>query len=149
MLAFASSLLGQSTGTGDISVTAVQGESWIRHLNKSFGETSMGKTWDSGPAPTGPVQATSVATTMDRMKKSGREMSRSDVTAMAKESKVILPQRTRLLRAIQLPAMLSSPALLRTISVEPLICRISFFLKSANSRVTVSRDAPIIWAISS
>jgi hypothetical protein len=31
------------------------------------------------------------------MKKSGREMSQSDVTAMAKESKVILLQRTRLL----------------------------------------------------
>ena len=42
---------------------------------------------------TGPVQATSVAATMDRMKKSGREISRSDVTAMAKESKIILLQR--------------------------------------------------------
>ncbi|MFZ0636595.1 MAG: c-type cytochrome [Candidatus Acidiferrales bacterium] len=146
MLALASSLLGQSAGTRDISVTAVEGESWIRHLNRSFNETSMGKTWDLGPAPTGPgeeaaswqlklspsyatqvitlrgsdlyrlncrgchgefgkgappeigsitdpVQATSVAATMDRMKKSGREMSRSDVTAMAKESKIILLQR--------------------------------------------------------
>ncbi|MFZ0738764.1 MAG: c-type cytochrome [Candidatus Acidiferrales bacterium] len=106
----------------------------------------MGKTWDLGPAPTGPgeeaapwqlklspsyatqlitlrgsdlyrlncrgchgefgkgappeigsitdpVQATSVVATMDRMKKSGREMSRSDITAMAEESKVILLQR--------------------------------------------------------
>ena len=41
----------------------------------------------------GPVQATSVAGTMERMKKAGREMSRSDVTTVAKESKVLLLQR--------------------------------------------------------
>ena len=129
-----------------LGITAVEGESWIRHLNRSFAETSMGKTWDLGPAPdrpgrgsravaietvvrlrqsrltlrgsdlyrlncrgchgefgqgappeinsvTGPVQATSVAATMERMTKSGREMSPSDVNAMAKESKVILLQR--------------------------------------------------------
>ncbi|MGA7223863.1 MAG: cytochrome c, partial [Candidatus Acidiferrales bacterium] len=142
----AGSLLGQTAGNSDASITAVEGESWIRHLNRSFAETSMGKTWDLGPAPTGPgeeaapwqlklssgyasqgitlrgsdlyrlncrgchgefgqgappeinsvtgpVQATSVTATMERMTKSGREMSRSDVTAMAKESKVILLQR--------------------------------------------------------
>lgn len=146
ILALASSLLGQSAGTRDISVTAVEGESWIRHLNRSFSETSMGKTWDLGPAPTGPgdeaapwqlqlspsyatqgillrgsdlyrlncrgchgefgqgappeinsitgpVQATSVAATLNRMKKAGREISRSDVTAMANESRIILLQR--------------------------------------------------------
>jgi mono/diheme cytochrome c family protein len=146
----AGSLLGQTAGNTDASITAVRGESWIRHLNRSFAETSMGKTWDLGPAPTGPgeeaapwqlklsrsyaaqvltlrgsdlyrlncrgchgefgqgappeinsvtgpVQATSVAVTVERMKKSGREMSRSDVTAMAKESKVILLQSRRLL----------------------------------------------------
>jgi mono/diheme cytochrome c family protein len=124
----------------------VEGESWIRHLHRSFAETSMGKTWELGPPPTGPgdesdpwqlklspsyasqavtlsgldlyrlncrgchgesgqgvppeinsitgpVQSTSVAVTMERMKKSGREMSRTDVTAMAKESKIILLQR--------------------------------------------------------
>ncbi|MFZ3215956.1 MAG: cytochrome c [Candidatus Acidiferrales bacterium] len=145
-MALASSLLGQSAGTRDISVTAVEGESWIRHLNRSFSETSMGKTWDLGPAPTGPgdeaapwqlqlspsyatqgillrgsdlyrlncrgchgefgqgappeinsitgpVQATSVAATLNRMKKAGREISRSDVTAMANESRIILLQR--------------------------------------------------------
>ncbi|MGC1625243.1 MAG: cytochrome c, partial [Candidatus Acidiferrales bacterium] len=42
---------------------------------------------------TGPVQSTSVAATMERMKKSGREMSRSDVADMAKESKILLLQR--------------------------------------------------------
>ena len=142
----ASSLLGQTVGTRDISVTPVEGESWIRHLDKPFAETSMAKTWDLGPAPTvlgkegaswqldlspgyatqiitlhgsdlyrlncqgchgelghgappeinsiiGPVQATSAAATMERMKKAGREMSRSDVTAGAKDSKALLMQR--------------------------------------------------------
>jgi mono/diheme cytochrome c family protein len=41
----------------------------------------------------GPVQATSVAATVERMKKAGREMSRSQATALAKESKVLLLQR--------------------------------------------------------
>jgi mono/diheme cytochrome c family protein len=143
---FASSLLGQTARDGDAAITAVEGESWIRHLHKSFNETSMGKTWELGPAPsgpgdenapwqldlspgyssqtvtlsgadlyrlncrgchgesgqgappeinsiTGPVQATSVEATMERMKKSGREMSRSEVAEMAKESKIILLQR--------------------------------------------------------
>jgi mono/diheme cytochrome c family protein len=146
MFVAVSSLLGQTTGTGDPLVTAVEGESWIRHLHRAFNEGSMGKTWDLGPAPpapgeaapswqldlspdyaargitlhgsdlyrlncrgchgelghgappeinsvTGPVQATSVAATMERMKKAGREMSRSEATALAKESKVLLLQR--------------------------------------------------------
>jgi mono/diheme cytochrome c family protein len=41
----------------------------------------------------GPIQATSVAATLGRMKKAGQEMSRSDVTAIAKESKALLMQR--------------------------------------------------------
>ena len=53
MLALASSLLGQSAGMKDVSVTAVEGEGWLRHLNRSFNETSMGKTWDLEPAPGG------------------------------------------------------------------------------------------------
>jgi mono/diheme cytochrome c family protein len=142
----ASSLLGQTAETRDSSVTPVEGESWIRHLDKPFAETSMAKTWDLGPAPAvpgkegpswqldlspgyatqiitlhgsdlyrlncqgchgelghgappeinsiiGPVQATSAAATMERMKKAGREMSRSDVTAGAKDSKALLLQR--------------------------------------------------------
>ena len=146
VLVLAGSLLAQTAGNRDAAITAVEGESWIRHLNRPFAETSMGKTWDLGPAPTGPgeeaapwqlklspgyatqvhtlrgsdlyrlncrgchgefgqgappeinsvtgpVQATSVAATMERMKKSGREMNRSDVNAMAKESKIILLQR--------------------------------------------------------
>src|SRR6185503_5728031 len=43
----------------------------------------------------------------------------------------------------------ANAALSRMIKVEPLICIICLFLKSPSSRVTVSRDAPIIWAISS
>jgi mono/diheme cytochrome c family protein len=142
----ASSLLGQTAETRDSSVTPVEGESWIRHLDRPFAETSMAKTWDLGPAPPvpgkegpswqldlspgyatqiitlhgsdlyrlncqgchgelghgapqeinsiiGPVQATSAAATMERMKKAGREMSRSDVAAGAKDSKALLLQR--------------------------------------------------------
>ncbi|MGC1170436.1 MAG: hypothetical protein WA886_16150, partial [Candidatus Acidiferrales bacterium] len=132
VFALAGSLLAQNAVDRDVSITAVEGESWIRHLHRPFAETSMGKTWELGPAPadpgdeadpwqlkqspgyasqtltlsgadlyrlscrgchgesgqgappeinsiTGPVQSTSVAATMERMKKSGREMSRSDV----------------------------------------------------------------------
>jgi mono/diheme cytochrome c family protein len=146
MFALAGSMRGQTGSSADIAVTAVQGESWIRHLHTSFNETRMGRTWNLGPAPpvagsdaaawqlhltpgyvtqmvtlhgsdlfrlncrgchgerglgappeinsiTGPVQATSPATTMERMKKSGREMSRSDANAIAKDSKTLLRQR--------------------------------------------------------
>src|SRR5215469_7062907 len=33
----------------DPPVTAVTGESWLNHLHRSLGETSMGKTWHLGP----------------------------------------------------------------------------------------------------
>ncbi|TLY33222.1 MAG: cytochrome c [Ignavibacteria bacterium] len=142
----ASSLLGQTTGTGDTSVTAVRGESWLLHSRRSFGETNMGKTWNLGPPPPDPgmelppwqlnlspgfpapivtlhgsdlyrmtcqgchkesgqgappeinsvidpVRATSVAAITARMKAAGREMSRSDIASMAKESKAMLLQR--------------------------------------------------------
>ncbi len=148
VFALAGSLLGQTAGNRGASITAVEGESWIRHLNRSFAETSMGKTWELGPPPagpgdesapwqlelsptyasqvvtlsgsdlyrlncrgchgelgqgappeinsiTGPVQATSVAATMERMKKSGREMSRADMATMARESEIMLLQRLR------------------------------------------------------
>lgn len=46
--AVGSSLLSaQTIGT----VTAVEGESWLKHLHRSFNNTSMGKTWELGPAP--------------------------------------------------------------------------------------------------
>lgn len=142
---FVSTLLGQTAATKDSTVTPVQGESWILHLNRSFSHTSMGKTWDLGPAPpgpgeesswklqlspdystqtltmhgsdlyriscrgchgpvgqgappeinavTGPVEATSVEATMERMKKAGRDMDPADARAMAKESKESLIKR--------------------------------------------------------
>jgi mono/diheme cytochrome c family protein len=48
---FVSSLSAQTIGTRDATVTHVSGESWLRHLHRSFDETSMGRTWDLGPAP--------------------------------------------------------------------------------------------------
>src|SRR5579871_2555000 len=33
------------------AVTSVAGESWLSHLHRSFGDTSMGKTGRLGPAP--------------------------------------------------------------------------------------------------
>jgi mono/diheme cytochrome c family protein len=42
-------LFGQTAGNKEIPVTAVKGESWISHLHKRFSDTSMGKTWRSGP----------------------------------------------------------------------------------------------------
>jgi mono/diheme cytochrome c family protein len=46
----ASSLSGQTVATNDSAVTPVAGESWLKHLHRSFNETSMGKTWDVGPS---------------------------------------------------------------------------------------------------
>jgi mono/diheme cytochrome c family protein len=141
-------LLAQANKTADTSVTAVSGESWIRHNHTTFSETSMGKTWDLGPGPatgkeapswhldlspgystqivtlhgsdlyrlncqachgqlghgappeinsiTGPVQATSSAATLQRMKKLGREMSQADASAIAKDSRALLRKRLHL-----------------------------------------------------
>ena len=44
-----SPLSGQTSGSKEIPVTAVRGESWISHLHKRFSDTSMGKTYHSGP----------------------------------------------------------------------------------------------------
>jgi mono/diheme cytochrome c family protein len=49
IFAILSQLFGQTVGRKDIPVTAVKGESWISHLHKRFSDTSMGKTWHSGP----------------------------------------------------------------------------------------------------
>lgn len=37
-------------------VTPVVGESWLSHLNRPFGDTSMGKTWHLGPPPSAAEQ---------------------------------------------------------------------------------------------
>ena len=45
----ASSLPGQTVGTKDVPVTAVEGESWLTHLHRPLNESSMGRTWELGP----------------------------------------------------------------------------------------------------
>ena len=155
-----SSLLAQTNATQHTSVTAVEGESWISHLHKRFGETSMGRTSDLGPAPSSsekeappwqlnlspgfpvspvtlhgsdlfrlncrgchkesgrgappeinsvidPVRATSVAVITAEMKAAGREMSQSEIAAMAKEAKVMLLQRLHVGGEHMLPPVLS------------------------------------------
>ena len=155
-----SSLLAQTNATKHTSVTAVEGESWISHLHKRFGETSMGRTSDLGPAPPSsekeappwqlnlspgfpvspvtlhgsdlfrlncrgchkesgrgappeinsvidPVRATSVAVITAEMKAAGREMSQSEIAAMAKEAKVMLLQRLHVGGEHMLPPVLS------------------------------------------
>ncbi len=42
---------GTAGRTTDVPVTAVAGESWLNHLHRSFGDTSMGKTGRLGPPP--------------------------------------------------------------------------------------------------
>ena len=51
IFAGAASLHGQAAGPEDVAVTAVTGESWIRHLHTTFNDTRMGRTWNLGPAP--------------------------------------------------------------------------------------------------
>ncbi|HSZ64456.1 MAG TPA: cytochrome c [Terriglobales bacterium] len=50
LLLSAALMLGQSAARKDAPITAVTGESWLHHINRSFDETSMGKTWRLGPA---------------------------------------------------------------------------------------------------
>jgi mono/diheme cytochrome c family protein len=56
VLALTSSLWAQ-TSKGTSAVSAVEGESWLSHLHRSFAETSMGKTGRLGPAL--PVESSS------------------------------------------------------------------------------------------
>jgi mono/diheme cytochrome c family protein len=41
---------GASPPRRAVSIAPVSGESWLHHLHRSFDETSMGKTWNLGPA---------------------------------------------------------------------------------------------------
>jgi len=43
------SALGQSSGAKTVQATPVAGESWLKHLHRTFEETSMGKTGRLGP----------------------------------------------------------------------------------------------------
>ncbi len=49
LFVLSSSLSAQTTGRKDPSVTAVEGESWLRQIHRPFAVTSMGNTWDLGP----------------------------------------------------------------------------------------------------
>jgi mono/diheme cytochrome c family protein len=50
-------LLAQGPIRNTAAITAVDGESWLHHLHRSFDETSMGKTWRLGPPDLEPDQA--------------------------------------------------------------------------------------------
>jgi mono/diheme cytochrome c family protein len=50
LLLSATFVFGQEPVPANSTVTAVTGESWLRHLHRSFDDTSMGKTWRLGPA---------------------------------------------------------------------------------------------------
>jgi mono/diheme cytochrome c family protein len=60
IFALVSQLPGQTAGNKEIPVTPVKGESWISHLHKRFSDTSMGKTWRSGPAAPRPGEDSAV-----------------------------------------------------------------------------------------
>ena len=55
----AKSLSGQAVGIKQGAITPVAGESWLKHLHKSFDATSMGRTWDVGPSATMPWEESS------------------------------------------------------------------------------------------
>jgi len=136
------SAAAQDTGS---SVTATSGESWLNHLHRSFGDSSMGKTGRLGPPPPAeaqvvpgwqlgivtpskrtlvlhgsdlyrlncqgchgegglgappeinsvidPVRATSVPLILERMKKSGLDMTPAAAEELAKQSQDALLQR--------------------------------------------------------
>lgn len=46
----------KAVGSRDVPVTPVSDESWLAHLNRSFNETSMGKTGQLGPAAPAPEE---------------------------------------------------------------------------------------------
>jgi hypothetical protein len=48
----------KAVGSKDDTVTAVAGESWLTHINRSFNETSMGKTGRLGPPAPTPEETT-------------------------------------------------------------------------------------------
>jgi len=191
IFAGAASLHGQAAGPEEVAVTAVSGESWIRHLHTTFNDTRMGRTWNLGPAPasagsqaavsqlklspgytghpvtlhgsdlfrlncrgchgerglgappeinsiTGPVAATSPATTMERMKKAGRDMSPSDANAIAKDSKALLRQRLHI-GGQHMPPPTLSEAEIRCL--VPYLEQLSEVHGTGNQQLTVKESA--------
>jgi len=49
LLLSAAFVFGQNTAHTNAAITPTAGESWLHHLHRPFGETSMGKTWRLGP----------------------------------------------------------------------------------------------------
>jgi mono/diheme cytochrome c family protein len=50
MFLFAAAFVLGENAVSHAEITPVTGESWLHHLGRSFDETSMGKTWQLGPA---------------------------------------------------------------------------------------------------
>src|SRR6202049_2506212 len=50
MFLFAAAFVLGESPVSHAEITPVTGESWLHHLGRSFDETSMGKTWQLGPA---------------------------------------------------------------------------------------------------
>jgi len=50
MFLFAAAFVLGESAVSHAKITPVTGESWLHHLGRSFDETSMGKTWQLGPA---------------------------------------------------------------------------------------------------
>ena len=56
-LLLAASVLSHAAAQKQVSVTRVEGESWLHHLHRALDETSMGKTGRLGPPTLAPVAA--------------------------------------------------------------------------------------------
>jgi len=50
-LATLSLSLGQTTADNNLGITRVEGESWLNHLNRTIGNSAMGRSWSLGPPP--------------------------------------------------------------------------------------------------
>ena len=93
VLGMRSSSLGQTGGSKQASVTSVTGESWLVHLNRSFSETSMGKTGRLGPPAPAPgeegahwLPASSISVTSQSVTLHGSDLYRLNCQACHGES---------------------------------------------------------------
>jgi mono/diheme cytochrome c family protein len=81
-----------SPGFGAQTVTLHGADLYLLSCRGCHGESGLGAPPEINSV-IGPVQATSVEFTLARMKKAGRGMSRTDVTAIAIQSRILLQQR--------------------------------------------------------
>ena len=108
--------LAQTANTSDTRVTVVQGESWLSHIQRSFNETSMGKTGRLGPAPSSGEQASrwqlrlSPASTAQRVTLHGSDLYRLNCQGCHGESGAGAPPEINSVinpvRATSVPAIL-------------------------------------------